>query len=77
MPKENEPVVIYSGNIVEADLVKSFLEAEGVMAFLQDQHIGSLVPFLGTAVKVSVPARDFRRAQEIVNQFLEEDSSEG
>ena len=30
MPESNEPVVVYSGNILDAELVKSFLEAEGV-----------------------------------------------
>ncbi len=76
MPEANEPVVVYSGNIMEAELVKSFLEAEGVMAFLQDQVMGTLVPFLGAGVKVIVAARDFRRAQTIVQQLLDEESDD-
>ena len=75
MTEANEPVVVYSGNILEAELVKSLLEAEGVLAFLQDQVMGTLAPFLGT-VKVIVAAKDFSRAQDIVKQLLEEESGD-
>jgi hypothetical protein len=78
MSKDDEPVVVYAGGPIDAALVKSLLDVEGVPAFLQDQNMGTLeLPWAPTAgpyggVKIVVPARMFRRADRIVQKFIRE-----
>ena len=67
--------VIYSGNIVHADLLKCVLEGEGIDSFLEDQFIGTIAPYAASAggagaVKVLVTERDKDRALKIVDDFL-------
>ena len=35
--------VVYSGNIVQADLLKCLLERDGIQAFLEDEFLGRMV----------------------------------
>ena len=72
MADDHEPVVVFSGSIVEADMMKNILESEQIRAFLKDETLGSLAPFMASAggsgaVKVLVARRDEARAREIVS----------
>ncbi len=74
MADDHEPVVVFSGSILEADMMKNILGSEQIRAFLKDETLGSLAPFMASAggsgaVKVVVARRDEARAREIVNDF--------
>lgn len=87
MAKEDIPVVVFSGSILQAEMLKSVLEDEGIKAYLQDETMGTLAPFIAApgglgAVKVLVAGRDADRAREIVaevrqHQAENEDAAKG
>jgi hypothetical protein len=67
--------VIYSGNIVQADLLKCVLEGAGIEAMLEDEFVGMIAPYATSpgglgAVKVVVANDDLHQAQAIVEEFL-------
>jgi Putative prokaryotic signal transducing protein len=67
--------VVYSGNIVQADFLKSVLEGEGINAILEDQFTGTIAPYAASAggagaVKVLVALADVDQARPIVEYFL-------
>jgi len=66
--------VVYSGNIVQADLLKCLLQSEGIAALLQDEFVGMIAPYVSPggagAVKVLIAERDFDRARTIVDDFV-------
>jgi hypothetical protein len=67
--------VVYSGNIVQADLLKCVLEGEGIETFLEDEFVGMIAPYVSSsggagAVKVVVPSRNIDAARRIVEDFL-------
>ena len=72
MVDENELVVVYSTNPIEAGFLKGLLEDSGVTVFLKDEFMGSIAPWYAApggvgAVKVVVPPRNgvwfFRKAR--------------
>ena len=70
MPHEDFSIV-YSGASLQADLVKSLLEGNGIQAVLEDEFLGRMYPYaIPGGVKVLVPNGDFDEAQEIVEKFL-------
>lgn len=80
MPEESEFVVVYVGNTIEADLVKSLLEGNGITAFLRDELMGTLAPWYVTpagasAVKVVVAREDLPLAEPILQEFLDGESN--
>ena len=66
--------VVYSGNIVQADLLKCLLQSEGIAALLQDEFVGMIAPYVSPggagAVKVLIAESDFDRARTIVDDFV-------
>ncbi|MCC7265161.1 MAG: DUF2007 domain-containing protein [Candidatus Latescibacteria bacterium] len=77
MTDEAELVVIFSGGLVEADLVKGLLDQAGIEAFLYNEQstfiavAGALVPH-----QVAVARRDLAEAVALV-QALSEDIGAG
>jgi hypothetical protein len=67
--------VVYFGNIVHADLLKCLLEGQGINAFLEDEFIGMIAPYVspGGAVKVLIAKSDIDQARKIVEDFLKVD----
>jgi hypothetical protein len=66
-------VVVYSGNIVEADLLKCLLDGEGVHSLLQNENIGMIAPYLspaGAGVKLAVDRIDLEKARPIVEDYV-------
>jgi hypothetical protein len=66
-------VVVYSGNIVEADLLKCLLDGEGVLSRLENENIGMIAPYpspAGAGVKLAVDAADLERARPIVEDYV-------
>lgn len=67
--------IIYSGNIVQADLLRSLLEAQSIEVFLQDEIVGTLAPWYVAAggagpVKVLVRNSDLDAARLVVEDFM-------
>jgi len=79
MPRDEgaEPVVIFSGNVMDCDFLKSLLEGEQIPAYLKDEFMGGLEPFWAAnagetgGVKVVVAARDAERAAAFVQDFID------
>ena len=70
----NAPVEVFSGTIVEAEIVKSLLENAEIETFLNDELIGTLAPWnaapggLG-AVKIVVSTLDYDKAMVVVEEY--------
>lgn len=75
-----EMKVVFTGHSWEAQLLKNILENEGIPAWVTDEAIGTLVPFLTTpgmgAVKLRVAGSNFEKAKAIASEF-EENRKEG
>ena len=66
--------VVYCGNSVQADFLKSLLEGSGIQTFLDDEFLGRMVPYAtpggAGAVKVIVANTDLDQARPIVEDFI-------
>lgn len=73
-------VVIKSFNdVLSAHLTKSMLESEGVLCFLQNEHIMGVNPFYNYAVggvKLAVPSYHLDKAIRVLNE-RNDDSDDG
>jgi hypothetical protein len=62
--------VVYSGTIVQADLLKCLLEGAGIHAMLENEFIGTIAPYVfpggAGAVKVLIPKSDMDQARSIL-----------
>jgi hypothetical protein len=70
-------VIVYSGSIVDADLLRCLLDREGIESMLQDEVMGNLAaPYIAPggagAVKVAVRRNDVTRARRLVDDFAEQ-----
>ena len=66
-------VVVYSGTIVEVDLLKCLLDGEGIESQLQNETIGMIAPHHapgGAAVRLAIAQEDLRRARPIVEDYI-------
>jgi len=65
--------VVYSGTIVQADLLKYLLEGAGIGAVLENEFIGTIAPYVcpggAGAVKVLAAKSDMDQARSIVEDF--------
>jgi UDP-N-acetylglucosamine 2-epimerase len=68
-----EPVLIYTGQSWEAEMLKIMLENAGIDAFINNEVIGTLLPFYTTpgmgAVRLVVSESDAEKAREVVAEF--------
>jgi hypothetical protein len=72
--KEIEPVEVFSGQIMDAEIIKSLLENAEIEAFLKDEFTGTLAPWYTSpggygSVKVYVSNLDVDKAKVIVAEF--------
>ena len=74
MANDDEWVVLYTGQILEMDLLKSLLEGSGVECRLQNEVIGMTFPHLSLGglapVKVLIPRQDARQAGAVLRDYL-------
>lgn len=67
------PVLVFTGQSWEAELLKGILENEGIHAFVNNEHVGTLFPFYTTpgmgAVRLVVAGADAEKARLIVSDF--------
>lgn len=69
-----EPIEVFAGTNMQAQMLKSILTDSGIEAFLKDEVIGSMAPWYtgpgGFApVKVMVSKKDFEKAMPVVAEF--------
>jgi len=69
-----EPVEVFSGTIVEAEIVKSLLENAEIETFLKDELVGTLTPWNTAAggvgsVKIVVSNLDYDKAMLVVEEY--------
>ena len=74
---EITPVIVFSGSIWKAELVKSILEDAEILTFLCDENTGTLAPWYAApggagSVKVVVSSLDFERAKSIIEESVTE-----
>jgi hypothetical protein len=71
-------VVVFSGNSVEAEMIKDMLETNGVQAALKDEFMGSIAPYIAPggigAVKVVVRQGNLDEAKLIMKELSGETS---
>jgi hypothetical protein len=73
MAKGNDWIVVYSGTIVEADLLKCLLDGEGIESQLQNETIGKIAPYLspaGAGVNLAIVSEDLEKARPIVEDYI-------
>jgi hypothetical protein len=76
-----DTIVVFSGPVAEADMVKLYLEGHGLRVWLDDESLGTWAPHYAAgggalAVKVRVNSADVTRANELVKQMNEENQGE-
>jgi hypothetical protein len=72
--KEIIPVEVFSGTIMEAEIVRSLLENAEIKTYLRDENTGTLAPWYTSfggigAVKVIVSSSDQNKAEIIVADY--------
>ncbi len=71
--KHTSSELVFTGHAWEAEMVRTVLENEGIQAFINNEHIGTLLPFYSTpgmgAVRVVVSAEDAEKARQFVAEF--------
>ena len=70
--------IIFSGPVAEADMIKLYLEGNGLSAWLDDESLGTCAPHIASAggvmaVKVRVSSDDASRAIELLKKMHKED----
>lgn len=74
--KQPRPVVVFTGQSWEAEMVKNILENEDIQAFINNEFVGTLVPFYTTpgmgAVKVVVSSENEDKAKALIANFENE-----
>lgn len=78
--KKNDLVEIYANSYMDAEIVRSLLEDSDIMAFLKDEHIGTVAPWYAAgggagAVKVIVNSNDYDAAKLIVEKYEQNKNS--
>ena len=66
-------ITIASGNSREADMMRIYLESQGITVFLKGEFVGSVVPYLAAAggagaVHVQVPAAQAEQAKAFLSE---------
>jgi hypothetical protein len=75
MPQDDFAVV-YNGNIVQVDLLKSLLEGSGIQCVLQDEYLGRMRPYaVPGGIKLLVANGDLEEARKIVEDFVKDDTT--
>ena len=67
-------VAVFAGTTLDAGMIQSLLEEQGIPAFIQNELMGSIAPWQimpggAGAVKVQVSSTDQERALQIINDF--------
>ena len=68
-----DPVIVFAGSAIEADIVRLHLQEHGIEAFLEDEHIGTIALYVAAgggagAVKVAVSVADEPKARDLIER---------
>jgi Putative prokaryotic signal transducing protein len=79
MTAQDRAFVVYSGSIVDADLLRNLLDGQGIQSYLKDEFVGMVAPYVvgpggAGAVKVVIAKEDLDRARPIVEEFIRDKS---
>lgn len=69
-----EPVEVFAGTIMQAEMLKSLLEDSEIETFLKDEAMGTMLPWYASgggaaSVKVVVSKDDYEKAMPVVAEF--------
>jgi hypothetical protein len=69
-----DPVIVFAGSPVDAGMIQSMLEQEGIQAFVQDEFMSSIAPWLveaggSVAAKVVVASEDHEKALKLIEEY--------
>ncbi len=72
--KHIKAIEIFAGPIMEAQMVKSLLENAEIETYLQDEYVGTLVPWQASggganSVKIIISSEDLEKAQIVLNEY--------
>ena len=82
MSNSNDLIIVFTGNMFEAERIKLELENKGISAFLKDELIGGSIapwhvaPGGAGAVKVVVAEKDRAEALEIIQHLGQSDAED-
>lgn len=70
----NNPVEVFAGTPLDAGMIQSILEGEGVQAFINNELMGNIAPWQveaggAGAAKVVVAGFDYEKATQIINDY--------
>ena len=66
-------------DLMEADLIKSILESNGIFSVVLDKNIASVHPAVSfwTGLRIMVEERDYLGARKVLNDYLRQKSNSG
>ncbi|MDB4926359.1 DUF2007 domain-containing protein [Mucilaginibacter sp.] len=72
-----EPVEVFAGTVLDAGMIQSLLEQEGIPAFIHNEYMGSIAPWQVTAggsdaAKVVVAKANHTKAVQVINDYGQE-----
>lgn len=78
---ENNPIEVFSGDLWECGMVKSLLIDAGIEAFLNNENLGTVAPWISAPggagpISVIVAKRDYQEAMKIVKDFSDKIKNE-
>jgi hypothetical protein len=81
MSSEEDLVIVYSCNQMEAGILKGLLEEKEIPVFLKDQVMGTVAPWFAAAggagtIKIMVPADKAEQAKSIIEEFRQREAGE-
>lgn len=71
MPNDDEPAIVFEGDLSMAGHLKSLLEGRGIPAFLLNEFTSTLGDMAPGGVRLAVAQRDLLQARAVVNELLE------
>ncbi len=81
MNDPDEMVTIAAVSSAQADMMRMYLEADGIPVFLQGEFIGTSVPYVAApggagAVRVQVPQSREKEARDLLVQMRTDDTTD-
>jgi hypothetical protein len=77
--EKDELVVVYAGNLIDVEFAKTVLDAEGIPCFVQNQNMGTLMPWAVSpaglsSVQLVIRAGDAERVRPIIEDIQKGES---
>lgn len=74
MKEKIKAIEFFSGSLMEAEFVKSLLENAEIVAFLQDEYAGTLIPWQTSAgganhVRIIISSEYLEKAKQVLTAY--------